>query len=149
MAIARGALLGTTALIVADYLPVRALAMTPVACPAGLAIIRDDPETGFGVLDLPPHGYAERNLYMLQQICHGRPIVLGNTSRRAGPTLGDRLDTWNMAAQREQLIAARVKYVVLHPSAGTWHPNDAPTAHYATTYRAVHESPALTVFRVY
>jgi hypothetical protein len=146
---ARGGLLGMTALIVADYLPVRALAMTPVACPAGLAIIRDDPEAGFGVLDLPPHGYAERNLYMLQQICHGRPIVLGNTSRRAGPTLGDRLDTWNMAAQREQLIAARVKYVVLHPSAGTWHPNDAPPAHYATTYRAVHESPALTVFRVY
>jgi hypothetical protein len=134
---------------VADYLPVRALAMTPVACHAGLDIIRDDPETRFGVLDLPPHGYAERNLYMLQQICHSRPIVLGNTSRRAASTLGDRLDTWNVAVQREQLIAARVKYVVMRLQVGRWHPMDAPLAHYAVTYRLVHDAPDLKIFQVY
>jgi hypothetical protein len=163
--LARAALAVLTALAVLDYAPARALALTPVSCPAGLGLIRDDPETGFGVLDLPPHGYAERNFYMLQQVCHGRPLVLGNTSRRAGPTLGDRLDTWTLKAQRAQLLASKVKYVVLRAHTGAdrqpatapvgqslrfaWGPKDAPPAHYAATYRVIHASPALTIFRVY
>jgi hypothetical protein len=163
----RAAMAGVAAVIVLDYLPVRALALTPLSCPAGLEAIRDDPETGFGVLDLPPHGYAERNFYMAQQACHGRPIVLGNTSRRAGPTLGDRLDTWTVESQRAQLVAARIKYVVLRsPTAAdhgpvwmraqgeerlrfAWRPEDAPPAHYAAVYRVVYESPDLTIFRAY
>jgi hypothetical protein len=163
--LARGALAGLMALIVADGVPVRRLAMTPVACPTGLNIVRDDPETGFGVLDLPPHGYAERNLYMLRQMCHGRPIVLGNTSRRLADTLGDRLDTWTIATQRRQLMAAKVKYIVLRPqvagtAAGTtgrpeealrfaWRPEDAPRAHYDASYTLVHDGPDLAIFRVY
>jgi hypothetical protein len=163
--LARGALVGLVALIVADYMPVRPLAMTPVACPAGLDIVRDDPEPGFGVLDLPPNEYAERNLYMLQQACHGRPIVLGNTSRRLADTLGDRLDTWTVEAQRHQLIAAKVKYVVLRPQvvAATpttteqpgqklrfaWRAEDAPRSHYDATYTLVHDGPDVAIFRVY
>ena len=161
----RGTAAGLMALVVADYLPARTLAMTPVACPAGLDVVRDDPETGFGVLDLPPHGYVERNLYMLQQACHGRPIVLGNTSRRTDPTLGDRLDTWNVEAQRGQLVAARVKYVVLRPQVAgaaastterpeatlrfTWRPEDAPRSHYEEAYTLVRDDPDLAIFRVY
>jgi hypothetical protein len=161
----RTALLAAVAAIALDYLPARALPMTPVACPAALAIIRDDAEAGFGVLDLPPHGYVERNFYMLQQTCHGRPIVLGNTSRRVVTSLGDRLDTWTVEAQRAQLLAAKVKYVVMRsaPGAGAsatearpdpslrfaWAPEDASPAHYAAVYRVVHESAELTIFRVY
>lgn len=162
---ARGAVVALSALIVADYVPVQSLAMTAVACPAGLDVIRDDPETAFGVLDLPPHGYAERNVYMLQQACHGRPIVLGNTSRRLAGTLGDRLDTWNIEAQRQQLVAAKVKYIVLRPqvagaaaaAAGrpdgslrfAWRPEDAPRSRYDETYTLIHDSPDLAIFRVY
>jgi hypothetical protein len=167
--LARGTAAGLMALIVADYVPARTLAptlaMTPVACPAGLNIVRDDPETGFGVLDLPPHGYIERNLYMLQQACHGRPIVLGNTSRRTGPTLGDRLDTWNVEALRGQLAAAKVKYIVLRPQVAdpaestterpeatlrfAWRPEDAPRSHYDRAYTLVRDGPDLAIFRVY
>jgi hypothetical protein len=163
--LARVAAASLVTLVVADFMPARPLPMTPVACPAGLDIIRDDPEAGFGVLDLPPHGYVERNLYMLQQACHGRPIVLGNTSRRAGPTLGDRLDTWNVEAQRSQLLAAKVKYIVLRPqvagaAASTpgpadaslrfeWRSEDAPRPHYDQAYSLVHDGPELAIFRVY
>ncbi|HEY7552579.1 MAG TPA: hypothetical protein VH913_24030, partial [Hyphomicrobiaceae bacterium] len=111
-------------------------------------------------------GYAERNFYMAQQACHGHPIVLGNTSRRTGPTLGDRLDTWTVEAQRAQLIAARIKYVVLRSQTAAdhdlwmraqteerlrlaWGSKDAPPAHYAAVYRVVYESPDVTIFRVY
>jgi hypothetical protein len=161
----RPAVVAIAAAIGLDLIPARALPMTPVSCPAALETIRDDPEAGFGVLDLPPHGYAERNFYMLQQACHGRPIVLGNTSRRTAPTLGDRLDTWNVEVQRAQLIASRVKYVVLHMPAGVdppwaavrpgrslrfaWHRRDATAARYAAMYRVVHEGPDLEIFRVY
>jgi hypothetical protein len=162
--LARAAVVGLIALIVADTIPVRTLAMTPVACPAALEVIRADPEMGFGVLDLPPHGYAERNFYMLQQACHGRPIVLGNTSRRMAHTLGDRLDTWNVEAQRHQLLAAKVKYIVLRPQvvsadASTterpeeslqfaWRREDAPMSQYRSIYTVVHDGPDLAIFRV-
>jgi hypothetical protein len=165
--LAQAAAIGLMALIVVDYVPARTLAMTPVACPAPLEVIRADPETDFGVLDLPPHGYVERNFHMLQQACHGRPIVLGNTSRRMADTLGDRLDTWSVGAQRNQLLAAKVKYIVLRPqvvraatSASTaerpdgslqfaWRPEDAPRSHYDSTYTVVHDGPDLAIFRVY
>jgi hypothetical protein len=163
--VARVVLAGLAALIVVDYAPARPLPMTPFACPTGLEAIRNDPEAGFGVLDLPPHGYAERNLFMAQQACHGRPIVLGNTSRRLADTLGDRLDTWNVEAQRRQLVAARVKYVVLRlqvVGGGTtaaeppayslrpaWRREDAPRSHYEAAYALVHDGPDIAIFRVY
>jgi hypothetical protein len=161
--LAQGAVVGLTALIVADCVPARPLAMTPVACPAALHVIRDDPEAGFGVLDLPPHGYVERNLYMLLQACHRRPIVVGNTSRRIADTLGDRIDTWNVARQRDQLVAAKVKYIVLRPQvvgahASTvarpplpfaWRREDAPQSRYHSTYTVIHDGPDLAIFRVY
>jgi hypothetical protein len=163
--LAQGAAIGLTVLMVADYVPARPPAMTPVACPAVLGVIRNDPEAGFGVLDLPPHGYTERNLYMLQQACHRRPIVLGNTSRRIADTLGDRLDTWNVGRQRDQLVAARVKYIILHPQVAgarastamqpgsllpfAWRSEDAPRSHYHSTYTVIHDGPDLAIFRVY
>ena len=50
---------------------------------------------------------------MLQQVCHGRPIVQGQTSCNVVVTLRDRLETLNLAAQRRQLADAKVKYIVI------------------------------------
>ena len=67
---ARWGMAAVAAAMVLDFFPARRLAMTPVACSPGLAVIRDDPEKGFGVLDLPSSrqlAYIEGNFYMLQQ----------------------------------------------------------------------------------
>jgi len=80
-------------------------------------------------------------------------------------TLGDRLDTWNVEAQRGQLVAAKVKYVVLRPQVAgaaastterpeatlrfTWRPEDAPRSHYEEAYTLVRDDPDLAIFRVY
>jgi hypothetical protein len=143
-------------LIVVDFLPARPLAMAPVACPASLAEIRDDPEQGFGVLDLPSSKssfYVEGNFYMLQQICHGRPIAQGNTSRDMVVSLRDRLESASLEAQRRQLVAAKIKYIVIHRRglgvAFDWHPEDGPYDQYARTYTVVHDDADLTILRVY
>jgi len=144
------------ALMVADFLPARPLAMAPVVCPAGLAVIRDDPEQGFGVLDLPSSKasfYVEGNFYMLQQVCHSRPIAQGNTSRDMVVSLRDHLESTDLEAQRRQLLTAKIKYIVIHRRglgiAFDWHPEDGPYDQYARTYRVVHEDSDLTILRVY
>ena len=50
---ARWGMTAVVALIVLDFFPAHELPMTPVVCSSGLAEVRDDPEKGFGVLDLP------------------------------------------------------------------------------------------------
>jgi hypothetical protein len=144
------------ALIVVDFLPARPQAMAPVACPASLAAIRDDPDRDFGVLDLPSSKgsfYVEGNFYMLQQVCHARPIAQGNTSRDLVVSLRDHLEANDLDAQRRQLVAAKIKYIVLHRRglgiAFDWHPEDGPYDQYARTYTVVHEDPDLTILRVY
>ena len=143
-------------LIVLDYYPGHPLAMTPVACSPGWDAVRDDPEQGFGVLDLPSlpdEGYIDRNYYMMQQPCHGRPIVEGNTSREVVATLKDHLELRDLEAQRRQLIAAKVKYVVLHDDMRNllfpWPSDGANKAEYRLTYPVVFESPEMKVLRVY
>jgi hypothetical protein len=144
------------AMIVLDFFPAAALAMTPVTCSPGLAIIRDDPEKDFGVLDLPsgwPAGYVEGHFYMLQQAaCHFRPIVQGNTSRDVVVSLRDKLET-RLEAQRRQLAASKVKYIVIHRHRTgfpfDWHAEDGPEDQYPLTYKAVYDGPDLMVLRVY
>ena len=144
-------------LIVLDFFPARGLEMTPVVCSPGFAVIRDDAEQGFGILDLPsgrPAAYLEGNLYMLQQAaCHGRPILQGNTSRDMVVTLRDRLDTTDLVAQRDQLFAAKVKYIVLnHSPMGqefAWRGEDGQQENYRANYQAVYDAPDLTILRVY
>ena len=109
----RWGLVAVAALMVLDFYPFH-LAITPVSCPPGLALIRDDPERGFGILNLPGGGTRD-DAYMLQQACHGRPIVQGETSRNVVVTLRDRLETQNLQAQRRQLAAAKIKYIVISP----------------------------------
>jgi hypothetical protein len=149
----RSALALVAAFMLLDFLPVN-LGMTPAACPPGLETIARDPER-VGVLDLPS-GYAEGNAYMMLSACHGHPIVQGITSRFLGLALMDRLPMQDLAAQKQALTAAHVKYVVLHkPKDGlfAWHmgngANNGVMAQYPHIYRPVQDGPDMTVLRVY
>jgi len=154
---ARWAMPAVAALIVVDFFPAHELPMTPVACSSGLAVIRDDPEKDFGVLDLPtgPANYSdEGNFYMLQQAsCHSRPIAGGITSRNVVVSLRDYLESRDLRAQQRQLTAAKIKYIVIHShSMGIdfrWHPEDGPQDQYPLTYQTVYDGPDLMVLRVY
>jgi hypothetical protein len=143
--IARWGMAAVAALIALDFYPARRLAMTPVACSSGLAVIRDDPEKGFGVLDLPSEG-----IYMLQQACHSRPIAQGDTSRSTVVSLRDRLETRDLEVQQRQLAAAKIKYIVITHHNVPWDPSrDGPKDQYLLTYPTVYDGPDLTVLRVY
>jgi hypothetical protein len=144
-----------TALIILDFYPATTLPMTSVTCSSGLANISTDPERGFGVLNLPSRrgkAYIEGNFNMLQQVCHGRPICQGNTSRDLVVTLRDRLETQDLEAQRQQLAEVKVKYIVInHPSGRLfeWSADDGLRDEYTRIYPVVYDGPDLTVLRVY
>lgn len=146
----RAAIALAAVLMLLDFTPVN-IALTPAACPAALATIARDPEQGFGVLDLPG-GYSNSNAYMMLSACHGRAIVQGETSRQIRATLKDRLKTDDLAAQKRQLAAARVKYVVLHKPKGEmfqWRRADGAWRDYPHVYRSRHDGPDMTVLQVY
>ena len=138
-----------TALMLLDFAPVH-LASTPATCPPALAAIAGNPESA-GVLDLP-RGYEAGNAAMMLSACHGHPIVAGETARQMGATLMDRLNTHDLAAQQRQLIAAHVKYVILHqPKDGLfrWTVLDGDRAAYEKAYRPVSQDRDLTILQVY
>ena len=152
----RWAAVAATALIMLDFYPAHGLVMAPVACSPGFAIIRDDPEPGFGVFNLPsgkPAAYTEGEIDMLQQAaCHGRPIAQGTIARQVAVTLRDRLETHDFAAQKKQLIDAGVKYIVIHKPIGKafgWRPEDGEQDSYRRTYATLYEDAELTILRVY
>lgn len=139
--------------VVLDFMPVHALPMTTFTCSPGLALIRDDPQAGFGVLDLPISGYRANNLYMAQQVCHQRPITGGNTSRNLVVSLRDRLATRDLEEQRRQLVGAHVKYIVLNRRPMgiplVWdQQNESPQA-YESFYRVLYADSNLTVLSTY
>jgi hypothetical protein len=146
----KAAALALSVLIVIDFYPAH-LAATQVACPHGLTVLRSDPEQSFGVLNFP-WGYAEENAYMLDQVCHHRPMVDGMTTRDMGNTLLFRLAITDLAKQRAQLARAHVKYILLHkPRNGlyVWNPELAKVAQFRKTYRTVYDGADVTVLRVY
>lgn len=147
--VARAFLATAAVLIVLDFTPAQ-LASTPTACPPVLQVIAKD-GAAFGVLDLP-RSYDNGNAFMMLSACHGKPIVQGETSRRLSFTLGDWLETRDLAAQQRQLEAARVKYIVLHEPQGNlfaWTQGNGIRADYDKTYRKVGQDKGLTLLRVY
>jgi hypothetical protein len=149
-AAAQSAVAVVAALMLLDFTPAN-IAVTPAACPAALATIARDTEQGFGVLDLPG-GYGNGNAYMMLSACHGRAIVQGETSRQMRATLKDRLETADLAAQKRQLAAARVKYIVLHKPKGEmfqWNRADGAWRDYPHVYRSRDDAPDMTVLQVY
>ena len=149
-AVGRGTVCVAAFLLLLDFTPTH-LAMTDAACPKGLDIIARDSERGFGVLTRPG-GSIEDEVAMLQQTCHGRPIVNGLVSRRLSRSLLDELRSDDFRAQREQLIRAHVKYIVLSAETNglfIWKPEDGPKSLYESTYRPVYRDAKLTILRVY
>lgn len=149
-AAARSVMAVAAVLMLLDFTPAN-IAITPAACPAPLATIARDPERDFGVLDLPG-GYGNGNAYMMLSACHGRAIVQGETSRQMRITLKDRLEAGDLPAQKRQLAAARVKYIVLHKPKGgmfQWNKADGAWRDYPHVYRTRHDGPDMTVFQVY
>jgi hypothetical protein len=156
--VARWGMTGVAALAVLDFFPAHRLAMTSVACSSGLAVIRNDPEKNFGVLDLPKARRGDYdingNFYMLQQAaCHARPIVQGNISRNVAVSLRDHLESLDLQAERRQLIAAKVKYIIINrDNMGLlfhWYPEDGPKGRYPLNFPTVYDGADLTVLRVY
>jgi hypothetical protein len=136
-------------LMLLDYTPTH-LAGTPMRCPTALNVIAQDGGR-FGVLDLPS-GYGNGNAYMALSACHGKAIVQGETSRQMGITLGNRLETADLKAQKRQLTQARVKYIVLHHPSGTlfgWNKADGNKPDYSRLYRVLQDGRELTVLQVY
>jgi hypothetical protein len=135
---AKPALAAITILILADYYPAN-LTMTDARCPDGLNIIKNDPEQGFGVLNLP--FYDMGDVAMFQQTCHGRPIVLAAISRSARHSLLDRIDKGSLVIQRAQLERARVKYLILDER-GPWE-EDRSLTRYRLRLLLVRRFPSL------
>ena len=94
------------------------------------------------MLDLPG-GYENGNAAMMLSACHGKPIVQGETARKMGTSLADRLSR-DPAALHRQLAEAKVKYIVLHR--GAPFTGRAPRL---TGYQTVSDSPGLTILRTY
>jgi hypothetical protein len=134
-----------------DFFPAH-LQTTAMTCAPDLNVLAKNADRTSGVLDLPS-GYRESNFYMAQQACHGRPIVQGAIARQLVPTLANHLNIQDLAAQRRQLQAARIKYILLHhPKDGMfkWDPRrDGNADGYRAYYRIAGDGPDLTVFEVY
>jgi len=153
---ARCGMAAAATVIVLDFFPAHGLAMTPVTCSSGLAVVRDDPEQGFGVLTLPSGrraGHFWDNFHMMQQTCHSRPIAQGNTSRDVVVSLRDHLEIRDLKAQRLQLAASKVKYIVVYRDRTGlpfhWNAVDGPEEQYPSTYPVVYDGPDLMVLSVY
>ncbi len=147
-----GAGLGIFAILTfLDFYPAH-LQTTAMSCAPDLNILAKDPDRTFAVLDLP-YGYRESNFYMAQQACHGRPIAQGVVARQLKPTLADHLIVKHLAAQRRQLEAAKIKYILLHhPRNGlfAWSRRyDGNLPDYRKTYAIAADGPDTTIFQVY
>lgn len=148
--IVHAAVAAIAVLIGLDFYPAH-VPVTSTACPKGIAVLKSDPERGFGVFDLPI-SYAAEDTYMLDQICDGRPLIVGVTAREMGQTLINRLSLTDVRKQQEQLRQAHVKYLVIHePRNGlyAWNKFLPPLAQYLHTYRLAYGDPELLVLQVY
>lgn len=138
-------------LMLLDFYPAH-LQTTAMNCAPGLRVLAKDPDRNFAILDLP-YGYRESNFYMAQQACHGRPIAQGIVARQLKPSLADHLIVTDLAAQRRQLQAAKIKYILLHhPKNGlfVWNRRfDGKLSDYRKTYTVVADGPDTTILKVY
>lgn len=100
------------ALIFLDFLTIPDQ-KTPLELPPVYAQIQADHDN-FGVLDLPGGAPSNKYRYMVYSIFHGHPVVHSYIPRKLGSTLEDRLVLNDLAAQKQQLIDAKVKYIVIH-----------------------------------
>jgi hypothetical protein len=139
-----------SALVFLDYYPT-GLESTEVNCPKAYEIVEQDSASGtFGILDLPM-GYLEGNTYMMYQLCHEKPIVLGIVSRQLNLTLKDSLDIFDLKRQEKQLVDNRVKYIIIHKEfyKKTTDIYTVPISEYEKRYQLVYSDSVCSVMRIY
>jgi hypothetical protein len=104
-------IVGIVALILVDFART-ANVSTAVSAPA---CYRSIPavDASAAILDLP-RDYVNVCRYMMYQTFHHHPLVDGWASRKIGKSLIEELDFRDLSRQKEQLSAARVKYIVIH-----------------------------------
>lgn len=135
---------GIVILLVLDYTAI-SHDTTPIQVPACYATLPRNGEP-YGVLDLPS-GYVPVERYMMYQELHRIPIVQGWVSRKLEPTLIDTLDYSDLNHQREQLVGANVRFVILHKQ---YLPNDSvDLENYLRVYRVTYEDTSNIVLQVY
>ena len=133
-------------LLFCDYYSVCG-ASIPVYCPAAYGAVKTG-EGEFGILDLPGRNYTYAARYMMYQTFHGIPIAQGYISRKVGTSLIDRLETEDLAGQKKQLAAHRIRYIVIHKYL-------IPLAFrgrislYKENYGSIYEDAENVVFQVY
>ncbi len=137
-------------LMLIDFFPAH-LQTTAMACAPELAVLARDPDRAAGVLDLPS-GYRDKDFYMAQQACHGRPIAQGVIARLSTVSLADHLEVRDLAAQRRQLRAAGMGYILLHHRQGdlfVWDTKtDGNQAQYQKSYAIVSDDADMTILRI-
>lgn len=136
-------------LVFLDFYP-SVLSRTDIAEPRAYAVLHADADADFGILDLP-RGYVQGNSYMLYQTFHHRPIVVATLSRRIRRTLMDNLERADLAAQKQQLTANKVKYIFIHDDIiAEHHPADRiNVAAFGKAFPVVYVDPNSVVLRVY
>ncbi|UCG62552.1 MAG: hypothetical protein JSV52_04500 [Candidatus Zixiibacteriota bacterium] len=88
------------------------------------------------ILDLPTDERDSR-YYMFYQTQHGCPIVQGYIARKVDTTLVDRIEYDDLDTQKQQLVAAGVKYIMIHTRLDQKH--EIPADRYKEAYRVVCE----------
>jgi hypothetical protein len=136
-------------LVFLDYYPA-GLTRTNVVAPRAYVPLAGESDAAFGILDLP-RGYLQGNAYMFYQTFHHRPIVSATLSRNITWTLMDNLITKDLAAQKQQLIEKRVKYIFIHrdPFSLRNPGEQLDVSAYAQAYPTVYSDPNCIVMRVY
>ncbi len=120
-------------------------ARTKVIAPTCYDAIKND-SGQWGLLDLPS-GYGPTARYMMNQTFHNIPIVQGFVSRKLALSLIDSLEMKNLARQKEQLTANKVKYIVIHRE---YPESDSLNIGlYRATYNVISEDSLSSVLRVY
>jgi hypothetical protein len=132
--------------VVLDFVSINHMS-TPITCPPAYAAIRDDHTVSFGILNLPiGHG----DLYMMYQLCHGRPVVQGTVSRKLTKTLVDFIKGREVTELKELFRQNQVKYIVVHNRLITFEPQ--PSINLIAMnkrYRRVYQDSDESVFEVY
>jgi hypothetical protein len=140
--------------IIMDFAPI-GLEATSVSCSPGFAILHNDPEPRFGVLNLPHGGRypgVNNEVYMMEATCHGRPIVEVVIARSSTDLVVDHIRTDDLEMQRQQLLTNHVKYIVLHrtsPHLLEWQSSDGPLAQYEKIYHRVYSDSTIDILQVY
>ena len=120
-------------------------AKTEVTAPETLIELgRTDP--GSAILNLPLD-YLVTTRSMMEQTLHGLPMVNGAATRKIGKSLEDRLEYSDLAVQKDQLVAAGVKYIVIHKQHGPIQSINIDA--YRAGYELIGEDNDCIVLRVY